>query len=106
MVFERAVLEMPAVNVLLGKQLFANKEIRTAQQLHPSFWMLPVSQAEVGIGASRLTCAGMGTRPCWCYLCPLYKVVFRICKETPHTHFGCSFPSSLWKISTPPWKEG
>ena len=35
---------MPAVNVL-GKQLFANKEIRTAQQLCPSFWKLSVSSA-------------------------------------------------------------
>ena len=61
MIFERAALEMPAINGLFGKLLCANKEIRTDQQLFPYFWMLPVSQSKVGIRDSWLTCVGMGT---------------------------------------------
>ncbi|KAJ8788004.1 hypothetical protein J1605_022660 [Eschrichtius robustus] len=44
---------MPVVNVLFGKELFANKEIGTDKQPCPSFWMLPVSQPKVGIGGLR-----------------------------------------------------
>ena len=62
MIFEKTALEIPAINGLFGKLLFANKEIRIDQQLFPSFWMLPVSQSKVGIRDPWLTYVGMGTR--------------------------------------------